>query len=211
MKRTLLKLSLLALSAFALAACETNPSKPEPVAAKPVPVAPAPTKTLVEMQYELDKAAMELETTKTMALIKFADQSGSDYAKGLVSGIINGGGSGAQAPTAAARPSFVQVAQQQQQHAAEVDLRRDELAERNSWFNKGLQVTDRVLGFKMFGKNLDQERYRIDQSNSQQRFLFGTLRGTQQDAYGFSGTVLEHGPYVLPAGATPAATTPAVE
>lgn len=209
MKRTLLKLSLLALSAFALAACETNPSKPEPMAAKTVPVAPAPTKTLVEMQYELDKAAMELETTKTMALIKFADQSGSDYAKGLVSGIINGGG--AQAPAAAARPSFVQVAQQQQQHAAEVDLRHAELAERNSWWNRGLQVTDRVLGFKMFGKNLDQERYRIDASNSQQRFLFNTVRGTQQDAYGFSGTVLEHGPYVLPAGATPAATTPAVE
>mgnify|MGYP006199392807 CR=1 FL=1 len=42
-------------------------------------------------------------------------------------------------------------------------------------------------------------------------YAIGTLRGTQQDAYGFSGTVLEHGPYVLPAGATPAATTPAVE
>lgn len=211
MKRTLLKLSLLALSAFALAACETNPSKPEPVAAKPIPVAPAPTKTLVEMQFELDKAAMVLETTKTMALIKFAAESDSDYAKGLVSGIIKGGGSGAQAPAAAARTSFIQVAQQQQQHAAEIDLRTKELEERNSWWNRGLQVTDRVLGFKMFGKNLDQERYRIDQSNSQQRFLFGTLRGTQQDAYGFSGTVLEHGPYVLPAGATPAATTPAVE
>jgi hypothetical protein len=208
MKRTLLKLSLLALSAFALAACETNPSKPEPVAAKPVPVAPAPTKTLVEMQYELDKLAMELELKRTMAMIKFADESKSDYAKGVVSGkLMNDSPPAAQQQ----RPSFVQVAQQQQQHAAEVDLRHAELAERNSWWNKGLQVTDRVLGFKMFGKNLDQERYRIDQSNSQQRFLFGTLRGTQQDAYGFSATVLEHGPYVLPAGATPAATTPAVE
>ena len=199
------RIALVALSTLALAACVTNPAKPEP--AKPVAAAPAPAKSLVEMQYELDKAAMELETTNTMALIKFADESKSDYAKGLVSGLINGG-AGAQAPAAAPRQSFVQVAQQQRRQAAEIELRTKELEERNSLWNKGLQVFDRAVGYRMFSKGLDFQKYQLDQSNSQQRYTLDTVRGTQQDAYGFSGTVLEHGPYVLPAGATPAAATP---
>jgi hypothetical protein len=208
MKRTLITIALAALAAIGLSACQTNPAKP--AAEQPVAVAPAPTKTLVEMQYELDKAAMELENLRTMALIKFGAESGSDFAKGIVAGMINGGG-GSQAAPAAQRPAFVQIAQQQQQHAAEVDLRRAELAERNSLWNRGLQVTDRVLGFKMFSKGLDQERYRIDASNGQQRYLFDTLRGTQQDGYGFSNGAYSQGSTAtlngVAAGRQPAATS----
>ncbi|MDP3887014.1 hypothetical protein [Hydrogenophaga sp.] len=181
-RRLAIRIGLIALTALALAACETNPAKPEP--AKTVAAAPAPAKSLVEMQYELDKAAMELETTQTMALIKFADESKSDFAKGVVAGrIMNSGG---QAPQAAPRQSFVQVAQQQQRQAAEIELRTKELEERNSLWNKGLQVFDRAVGYRMFSKGLEQQRYSLDASNSQQRYLFDNLRGTQQDAYYFS-------------------------
>jgi hypothetical protein len=185
-RRLAIRIGLIALTTLALSACETNPAKPQPAAAVPplLPAQAAPV-SLVEMQHQLDLKAMDLENTKTMALIKFADQSGSDFAKGLVSGML--GKSGAASPPATAqRASFAQMAMQQQAQAADIDIRKAELAERTSWFNKGLKVTDRVLGFKMFSKGLDQERYRIDQSNSQQRYLFGTLRGTQQDAYDFS-------------------------
>jgi len=206
------RLALVALTTLALSACETNPAKPQPAAAVPplLPAQAAPV-SLVEMQHQLDLKAMDLENTRTMALIKFADQSGSDFAKGLVSGML--GKSGAASPPATAqRASFAQMAMQQQAQAADIDIRKAELAERTSWFNKGLQVTDRVLGYRMFGKNLEHQRYSLDASNSQQRYLFDSLRGTQQDAYGFSGTVLEHGPYVLPAGATDVpASTPAAE
>ncbi|MBQ0919075.1 hypothetical protein KBW71_11565 [Hydrogenophaga aromaticivorans] len=208
--RTLVaRLALVALSTLALAACETNPAKPEP--AKPVAAAPASTKSLVEMQYELDKAAMELETTRTMALIKFADQSGSDYAKGLVSGIINGG---AQAPAAAPRQSFVQVAQQQQRHAAEIELRTEELKERNSLWNKGLQVFDRAVGYRMFSKGLDFQKYQLDQNNAQQRYTLDTVSNTslssQQAGYEFNSRIPYY--FSLPAGSqgvAPVSATPA--
>jgi hypothetical protein len=202
MKRTLSKLFLVAASVLALAACETNPAKPEPVAP-----APAAKKTLVEMEYELRKLEIEgqnaREERSQIALIKFAADADNDFAKGVGAGLLGGGQKQASAPEPSRRSMLDSVTQ-----AEAIELRKLELQDKNSWWNRGLQVTDRVLGFKMFSKGLDQERYRIDQSNSQQRYLFGTLRGTQQDAYGFSTTVLEHGPYVLPAGATAAPAAP---
>lgn len=202
---------LIACVAMLLAACgATMPAADQKPAAEPPPppLLPAQAKpvSLVEMQFELDKKAMELETAKTMALIKFADQSGSDFAKGLVAGMINGGSGQGQAGAAPSpqRPSFAQLGAQQAAHAAEIELRKAELEERTSWWNKGLQVTDRVLGFQMFSKGLDQERYRLDASNSQQRYMWDTMRTTQQDAYSFGGRILDHGPYVLPAGVTAA-------
>jgi hypothetical protein len=180
------RLALVALTTLALSACETNPAKPQPAAAVPplLPAQAAPV-SLVEMQHQLDLKAMDLENTKTMALIKFADQSGSDFAKGLVSGML--GKSGAASPPATAqRASFAQMAMQQQAQAADIEIRKAELAERKSFWNKGLQVFDRAVGYRMFSKGLEHQRYSLDASNSQQRYLFDNLRGTQQDAYYFS-------------------------
>ena len=180
MKRTILKLALVAASAFALAACQTAPTAPEPTAAPP-------KKTLVEMEFELRMKEIEAQTDREeraqKAAIKFAAESNSPFAQGFVAAtLVSGQKQGTTAEPQ--RRSLLDSVNQE----ADRELRRAELAERNSLWNRGLQVTDRVLGFRMFSKGLDQERYRIDQSNSQQRYLFGTLRGTQQDAYGFSST-----------------------
>lgn len=196
MKRTLLKLALVAASVFALAACETNPSKPEPVAQ------PAPAKkTLVEMEYELRMKEIDAQTAREeraqKAAIKFASDSKSEFAQGFVAATLVSGQKVAQSSEPQRRSLLDSAAQ-----GEAIELRKMELADKNSWWNRGLQVTDRILGYKFFSKNLDQERYKIDQSNSQQRYIFGTLRGTQQDAYSFSRDILEHGPYVLPAGTT---------
>lgn len=200
MKRILLKLALVAASVFALAACETNPSKPEPVAQ------PVAKKTLAEMDYELrmkeleNQAASEERAQK--AAIKFAAESKSEFAQGFVAATLVSGQKTARAEPA--RRSLMDSAMQSEA----IELRKMELADKNSLWNRGLQVTDRILGYRMFSKGLDQERYRLDAANGQERFRLGLMRDTQRDAYNFSESVLEHGPYVLPAGATEVAPAP---
>lgn len=202
MKRTLLKLALVAASVFALAACETNPSKPEPVAQ------PAPTKkTLVEMEYELRMKEIEAQTAREeraqKAAIKFASDSKSEFAQGFVAATLVSGQKIAQSSEPQRRSLLDSVAQ-----GEAIELRKMELADKNSAWNRGLQVFDRLIGYRMFSKGLDQERYRLDSSYGQERFRLGLMRDTQRDAYNFSETVLDHGPYVLPAGATEAAPAP---
>lgn len=207
MKRTILTLALAVLSAFALSACETNPAKPEPAAAP----APAPKKTLVEMEYELRKLEIEGQNAREeraqKAMIKFASESNSPFAMGFVAGSFAGGQKQAAAePTQ--RRSLLDAVNQE----AERDLRRAELEERTSWWNRGLQVTDRILGWRMFSKGLDQERYRLDASNSQERYRLDLMRGTQQDAYTFSAESFKAGADAtlngLSAGADATASTP---
>lgn len=186
MKRTLLKLALIAASSFALAACTTAPAKPEPA---PAPV--APKKTIVEMEYELRMKEIEAQTAREeraqKAAIKFAAESNSEFAQGFVAATLVSAQK--QAAAEPQRRSLLDAVNQEEER----ELRRAELAERNSAWNRGLQVVDRAIGFKIFSKGLEQERYRIDQANSQQRYLFGALRGTQQDAYSFSSGAYQAG------------------
>lgn len=200
-RRILIALAI-AASSLALTACETNPVKPEPAAP------PAPKKSLVEMEYELRKLEIEGQTAREeraqKAAIKFAAESGDKFAQGFVAASLVSGQRQAQAEPQ--RRSLLDAVNQE----ADRDLRRAELEERTSWWNRGLQVTDRVLGFRMFSKGLDQERYRIDASNSQTRYMFDNLRGTQQDAYTFTGSAFTAGSAAtlggVSAGSTAAAT-----
>jgi hypothetical protein len=199
MKTLLMKLALIAASTLALAACNTAPRQPDPAPAQP----PAAKKTVVEMEYEIRmkeiEARSKLDERSQLTLIKFAAESNNDFAKGMVAGMLGSGGpKQAATPEPSRRGLLDSVAQ-----ADAIELRKMELEERNSWWNRGLQVFDRALGYRQFSKGLGFRRFEIEQSNGMERYRFDTIRGTQRDAYDFSESVLEHGPYVLPAGAAP--------
>lgn len=215
MKRTIVRLALVAASALALAACQTNPAKPEP--------APAPAvvkKSLVEMEYELRKLEIEgqnaREERSQKALIKFGAESESEFARGVVAGLLGAGQKQAAAPEPSRRNSLLDSVAQ----ADAIELRKLELQDKNSWWNRSLQLYDRVENLVMFNQGLKFKRFEIGASNGQQRYLFDTLRGTQQDGYGFSSGAYTQGSAAtlqgVAAGRTPApaateTATPAAE
>lgn len=168
MKHLFHKLALLVVMAMALSACTTAPAKPEP--------APVVTKTTTDLMLEVRKAELELERTELMARLKFAVESGSEFVKGYIMG---------QANTAKVAPSgsATQTILQAQAQADEVALRREEMAERNSGWNKGLQLFDRVVPVVMFSKGLSFQKWQIEQANSQNRYTLDTVRGAQADGF----------------------------
>lgn len=168
MKHLFHKLALLAVMAVALSACSTAPAKPEP--------APVVTKTTTDLMLEVRKAELELERTELMARLKFAVESDSEFVKGYIMG---------QANTAKVAPSSstTQTILQAQAQADEVALRREEMAERNSGWNKGLQLFDRVVPVVMFSKGLSFQKWQIEQTNSQNRYTLDTVRGAQADGF----------------------------
>lgn len=176
MNRTIAKLILVAASALALAACEANPVKPEP----PAPP-PAPKKTLVEMEYELRKLEIEGQNAREertqKALIKFGADSDNDFAKGVVAGLL--AGRQPAAPAEAPRRSLMDS----QVQADAIELKKLEIEYQNSWFNRGLKVVDRALGFQVFKKNLGFQQWQIEQTNSQNRYTLDTVRGAQADGF----------------------------
>lgn len=174
MKRTLGKLILVALSAFALAACQTAPAKPEP--------APVVQKSTTDLLLEIRKAELQLEREEQMAWIKFAAESKSDLAKGFVMGRSAGKGA------TAAASSTTQTVLALKTQAADHELRKAEQAERNSAFNKGLQLFDRGAQLFMFSKGLSFQKWQIDQSNSQNRYTLDTVRGAQRDGFTAGGS-----------------------
>lgn len=165
MKHLFHKLALLVVMALALSACSTSPAKPEP--------APAVTKTTTDLMLEVRKAELELERVDLMARLKFAVESGSEFVKGYVMG---------QAKAAPAGSTAHTILQAQAQ-ADEVALRREEMAERNSGWNKGLQLFDRVVPVVMFSKGLSFKKWQIEQTNSQNRYTLDTVRGAQADGF----------------------------
>lgn len=197
MKRTLMMFATAALSLL-LAACETNPTVKAESQVPPVATAAQMPKTLVEMEFELEKARLQHETTQTMALIKFASESDSDFAKGMVAGMMGG----AKAPAAGQRQGggFLQAAMAQKQHEAAVALKREEMAAQNSFWNRGLQVFDRVIGYRQFRVGADLQRFGMQLNADQEQALWNNLYRTQQGGYDFGKTVLEKVPCVLPDG-----------
>ncbi len=171
MNRTLGKLILVALSALTFAACSTKPAKPEPA---PTPIV---AKSTTDLLLEIRKAELELERTDQMAWLKYAADSGSDMVKGFVMGR-----SAAKAPAAAAS-SATQTILQVKAQEDDTALRREELAAKNSAWNKGLQLLDRATNIVMFSKGLSFRRYEIDQANSQTRYTLDSVRGAQRDGF----------------------------
>lgn len=208
MKRTLMMLAAAAMSLL-LAACETNPTVKAESQVPPVATAAQMPKTLVEMEFELEKKRLEHETVQTMALIKFASESDSDFAKGMVAGIVGG----AKAPAAGQRQSggFLQAAMAQKQHEVAVALKREEIAAQNSFWNRGLQVFDRVIGYRQYRADVDLKRFGMQLNADQERYRLDNLYRVQQGSYDFAGKVVDKGPYFfsLPMGSQPVQAIPA--
>lgn len=207
MKRTLLKLALIAASAFALVACTTAPAKPEP--------APAPAvqkKSLAEMEYDIRmaeiKAKSDQDERTQKALIKFAADSDNDFAKGVVAGLL--GARQSAAPAEAPRRSLLDS----QAQADAIELRKLELADRNSLWNRGLQLYDRAERLVMFSQGLKFRKFEINSANSQERYRLDTVRGAQADGFAagsdatISGVTAGHSTTLggISAGANAAAT-----
>lgn len=215
MKRTIVRLALVAASALALAACQTNPAKPEPAPAQLVV-----KKSLVEMEYELRKLEIEGQNAREeraqKALIKFGAESESEFAKGVVAGLLGAGQKQAAAPEPSRRNSLLDSVAQ----ADAIELRKLELKERNSWWNRGLQVFDRALGYRTYSKGLSLQRFGMQLNADQDRYRLDAFRGVQQDAYDFSSGAFAAGSGAtlngVAAGRTPVpaateTTTPAAE
>lgn len=204
MNRTLGKLVLVALSAFALAACTTSPAKPAPA---PEPVV---QKSTVDLMLEIRKKELELERTEQMAWLKYAAESDSDMVKGFIMGR-----SAAAAPRASSGgSSTTQMVLQAKAQADEVALRREEMAERNSFWNRGLQLYDRAERLVMFSQGLKFRKFEINSANSQERYRLDTVRGAQADGFAagsdatISGVTAGHSTTLggISAGANAAAT-----
>jgi len=208
MKHTLMMLAAAATSLL-MAACETNPTVKAESQVPPVATAAQMPKTLVEMEFELEKKRLEHETVQTMALIKFASESDSDFAKGMVAGIVGG----AKAPGAGQRQGggFLQAAMAQKQHESAVALKREEIAAQNSLWNRGLQVFDRVIGYRQFRVGADLQRFGMQLNADQERYRLDNLYRVQQGSYDFAGKVVDKGPYFfsLPMGSQPVQAIPA--
>lgn len=206
MIKRLITLAAVGLS-IALAGCNATAPKTADQAAAEPPLATAAQqpKSLIEMEFELRKAEIELQTTQTMAMIKFAAESNSPFAMGMVAGLYGGkaqAGLGGAPVAGAGGGSFMQAVMQDRRHQSEIELRKAELAERGSLWNKGLQVFDRVLGYRQFSKGLDLQWHRMNLDAQQETYRLDTYYRTQQAGYDFAGKVVDKGPYFfsLPAG-----------
>lgn len=173
MKRLFSTLILIAASALALSACTTSPAKPAPA---PEPVV---QKTTVDLMLEIRKKELELERTEQMAWLKYAAESDSDMVKGFIMGR-----SAAAAPRASSGGgNTTQMVLQAQAQADEVALRREEMAERNSLWNRGLQLYDRAERLVLFSQGLKFRKFEINTANEQERYRLDTVRGAQADGF----------------------------
>ncbi|MGS5089073.1 hypothetical protein ACVC7V_21520 [Hydrogenophaga sp. A37] len=203
MKHSLIRLALVAASAFALAACDSAPTKPEPAQAvatgAPAYAPAAPGKSLVEMEYELRKLEIEGKTkreqTRMMTLVKFADESKSEFAKGVVAGLLGQ----PQAESEPARQSLLQAqanaerrAAQERRDKAQLELAKAQLDSQNSGWNKFLQVWDRGVDLAKFKLGLGWQKTQTVMANEQERYRMDTVRGAQSDGFSLgSGAALD--------------------
>lgn len=165
--RLIITLALAALAAIGLSACQIAPTKPEP--------APVVQKSTTDLLLEIRKAELELDRTEQMVWLKFATESGSDLVKGFVMGR-----SGSKAAPAS---STTQTILQAQAQADDTALRREQLSDKNSAWNRGLQLFDRGAQLFMFSKGLSFQRYQLDATNTQNRYTLDTVRGAQSDGF----------------------------
>lgn len=164
---------LIAASALALSACSTSPAKPAPA---PEPVVKQST---VDLMLDIRKKELELERTEQMAWLKYAAESDSDMVKGFIMGRA-----AAAAPRAgSAGGNTTQMVLQAQAQADEVALRREEMAERNSAWNRGLQLYDRAERLVLFSQGLKFKKFEINSANDQERYRLSTVRGAQADGF----------------------------
>lgn len=202
MKRSLIRLALVAAAGLALVACADTPAaKPDaaPAIATAAPTAAVPAKSLVEMEYELRKLEIDAESkremTRLMALTKFAADSGSDFAKGMVSGLL---GKDDRRSAEPARQSLLQAqaeaerrAAQERRDKAQLELAKAQLDSQNSWWNRGLQLWDRGVDLAKFKMGIGWQKTQTVLANEQERYRLDTVRGAQGEGFSLgSGAAL---------------------
>lgn len=192
MKRTLVNLIIVAVSALALTACETVPSKAEQT---PAPVV---QKSTTDLMLEIRKAELEIERIEQMAWLKFAVESGNDMVKGFVMGRSG------QGKAAAPGGSTSQLILSAKAQADATALRREELAEQRSWWNRGLQIFDRFVPVLNMTQDYRLRKRQMDISADQYKYTLDAFGDTQREAYRFGSQVLDQGPYFFtaPLGST---------
>lgn len=201
MKQSLIRMALVAAAGLALVACAGTPAaKPDAAPAIPTAAPPAPpAKSLVEMEYELRKLEIDAESkremTRLMALTKFAAESGSDFAKGMVSGLL---GKDDRRSAEPARQSLLQAqaeaerrAAQERRDKAQLELAKAQLDSQNSGWNRFLQVWDRGVDLAKFRLGLGWQKTQTVMANEQERYRLDTVRGAQSDGFSLgSGAAL---------------------
>ncbi len=188
MKRSTFKLILVVASALALSACQTAPTKPETAGQ-----APAVQKSTTDLMLEVRKAELELERLEQMAWLKFAVESGNDMVKGFVMGRS---GTGKPAASGGSTSQLVLAAQAQADATA---LKREELAEQRSWWNRGLQIFDRFVPVLNMTQDYRLRKRQMDISADQYKYTLDVFGETQRQAYRFGSDVLDQGPYFFTA------------
>lgn len=164
MKRLFLIL-LLPLVAV-LSACGSAPEAP-PVA--PVAISTGTLNTLLEKAMELEVKKLEARNTALLGLIKFADESKSEFAKGAVAGMmqtmVNGGGAvGGDSMAGNPVQSLVRTQMEQQRMSYDYSLRNKELDQRVgplAWLREGTQALATVGSLTM-GYNLQKQSMAYD-------------------------------------------------
>lgn len=200
----------LLLALLGLAGCSSPPEAPE---APPAPMATGTLDVLVTKALEIEKLKLEMRNTALMGMIKFADQSNSEFAKGAVAGMAQSliGESGGATPTGGnVVQSLIRQTTEDKRLNMEYALRNKELDQQTgvlAFFREGVDSLYKLghltMGYKMgkLGLSYDYKKYAA------------TLGAIDSMANrGFSATseawgYLDKRPYfVLPAGATPVAT-----
>ncbi len=202
MKR-LLTLAAIGLSLFLAGCIETAPKAVSKPAEPPMATAAqTPQKSIIEMEYELRGKEIDLQTTQAMTLIKFAAESDSDFAKGMVAGMF-GGKSLVGASSATGGGSFMQAVMKERQRQDAIELERERIAAENSLWNKGMDVLHLLFGDRRDKRYVNLQRFGMELNAEQDRYRLDTYFRTQQAGYDFAGKVVDKGPYTLPAGSHP--------
>lgn len=172
--RTIRRLAAIAMIALALTGCETF--------AQATPKADPLT-----VQKEIAVARINAEGVRTAGLLKLVEKTDSEFAKGLVAGLIASGGN-----AAAQSPVSINVPQE-----------RD-------WLDRTLQVGQFLLN--PLDMVLDYRRDKRAQQYSAEKYkvTLDALGTAQTNSYDFARDVNNRKTdfFVLPAGATPVAETP---
>lgn len=167
--RTLLHIAAAAMIALALPGCASQAQS-------------APKADPLTVQKEIAVARINAEGVRTAGLLKLVEKTDSEFAKGLVAGLIASGGSAAAAP-------------------APVNLN---VPPERDWLDRTLQVGQFLLN--PLDMVLDYRRDKRAQQHSadQYKYTLDALGNAQAGGYDFSRDVLDRKTefFVLPAGAT---------
>lgn len=157
LSRTLLQLAAAALIALALSGCATRAQS-------------APKVDPLTVQKEIAVARINAEGVRTAGLLKLVEKTDSEFAKGLVAGLIASGGN----PAPASAPVSIHVPPE-----------RD-------WLDRTLQVGQFLLNPLDMVLEYRRDKRAQEHSAEKYRYTLDALGNAQAGGYEFSRHVLDH-------------------